>query len=54
LKKRLREKDLLGSTDMTRETLTVRRIICGSSKSVLHFLRITILPEVSDSDEDAE
>jgi hypothetical protein len=54
LRKRLREKDLLASIDEKRETLTVRRSICGSSKGVLHFLRSTILPEVSDGDEDAE
>ena len=54
LKKRLREKGLLASVDAKRQTLTVRRIICGSSREVLHFLRSTILPEVSDGDEDAE
>ena len=54
LKKRLHEKRLLASVDGARQTLTVRRNICGSSKSVLHFLRSTILPEVSDGDEDAE
>ena len=54
LKKRLREKNLLASIDTKRETLTVRRIIRGSSKTILHFLRSTILPDVSDSDEDAE
>jgi hypothetical protein len=54
LKKRLREKGFLASVDKSRETLTVRRTICGSSKNVLHFLRNTILPEVSDADEDAE
>ena len=54
LKKRLHEKGLLASIDKSRETLTVRRKICGLSKSVLHFLRTTILPEVSDGDEDDE
>ncbi len=54
LKKRLREKDLLASVDEARQTLTVRRSISGSSKSVLHFRRSTILPEVPDADEDAE
>jgi hypothetical protein len=54
LKKRLREKGLLASVDEARQTLTVRRSISGSSKSVLHFLRSTILAEVSDGDEDAE
>jgi len=54
LKKRLHEKGLLASTEARRETLTVRRNIGGSSRSVLHFRRATLLPEVSDSDEDAE
>ena len=54
LRKRLHEKHLLASVDEARQTLTVRRNICGSSKSVLHFLRSTILPKVSDADEDGE
>jgi hypothetical protein len=41
---------LLASIDEARETLTVRRTICGNLKTVLHFLRRTILP---DGDEDA-
>lgn len=49
LRKRLHERRLLASTDQSRETLTVRRSICGSSRSVLHFLRSTILPEASDN-----
>ena len=53
LRKRLHEKGLLASVDEARQTLTVRRSIGGTSKSVLHFLRSTILPEVSDADEDA-
>jgi hypothetical protein len=53
LRKRLHEKGFLASTDGPRETLTVRRSIGGTSKSVLHFLRSTFLPEVSDADEDA-
>jgi len=52
LKKRLRDKGLLASVDKTREMLTVRRTICGSSKDVLHFLRSTLLPEApADEDE---
>jgi hypothetical protein len=51
LKKRLREKGLLASTDERRQTLTVRRTICGSSKDVLHFLRGTLLPESPAEDE---
>jgi hypothetical protein len=54
LKKRLHEKGLLASIDEKRQTLTVRRSIAGTSKNVLHFLRSTILPEVSDGDEDAQ
>jgi hypothetical protein len=53
LRKRLHEKGFLASVDETRETLTVRRSISGTSKGVLHFLRSTFLPEVSDADEDA-
>jgi len=55
LKKRLREKDLLASIDVTRETLTVRRRICGSYKGVLHLRRSTVLPEADeDGPEDVE
>jgi hypothetical protein len=45
LKKRLHEKRRLASVDASRQTLTVRRTILGSSKSVLHLLRETVLPE---------
>jgi hypothetical protein len=54
LKKRLHDKKLLASIDEKRETLTVRRILAGTSKSVLHFLRTAVLPEASDGDEDAQ
>lgn len=54
LKKRLHETGLLASVDDASQTLTVRRMISGSSTGVLHFLRIIILPEVPDGDEDAE
>jgi hypothetical protein len=53
LRRRLHDKGLLASVDEGRGTLTVRRSIGGSSKSVLHFRRSTILPEVSDADEEA-
>jgi hypothetical protein len=53
LRKRLHEKNLLVSVDEARQTLTVRRSIAGISKNVLHFHRNTILPELSDADEDA-
>jgi hypothetical protein len=54
LRKRLHEKNLLASVDPSRQTLTIRRTIAGSSRDVLHFLRITILPEVSDGDKEAQ
>jgi hypothetical protein len=54
LRKRIHEKGLLASIDEARQTLTVRRTVGGSSKGVLHLLRITLLPEMSDGDEDAE
>ena len=50
LRKRLREKGLLASVDTKRETLTIRRTVCGSSKEVLHFLRRTVLPEAIEDD----
>jgi hypothetical protein len=49
LKKRLRDKKLLASIDEKRETLTVRRSICGSTKDVLHFCRSTLL--LDDAEE---
>ena len=53
LKKRLREKGLLASADEKRQTHTIRRTICGSSRDVLHFRRSTLLPEApSDEDHD--
>ncbi len=53
LRKRLHEKGVLASIDKSRQTLTVRRKICGSSVDVLHFLRSTLLPE-SPADEDGD
>ena len=53
LRKRLREKGLLASTEGNRETLTVRRTIMGSCRSVLHLLRETVLPKGRD-DTDAD
>jgi hypothetical protein len=52
LRKRLHEKGLLASTDTTRKTLTIRKTLEGSSKSVLHFSRAIILPESSDDGEE--
>jgi hypothetical protein len=55
LKKRLREKDLLASVEEKHQTLTIRRRIGGTYKSVLHFRRSTILPEPAEDDpEDVE
>ena len=48
LKKRLRERGLLASTDVKRETLTVRRTIAGCQQDVLHFFTETLLPKGPD------
>jgi hypothetical protein len=45
LKKRLKERGLLASVDTKRGTLTVRRVLSGSRKDVLHFWKSNILPE---------
>jgi len=45
LKKRLHGRGLLASTDSSRETLTIRKRIGGTSKAVLHFRRGTLLPD---------
>jgi hypothetical protein len=52
LKKRLRDRGLLASTDATRQTVTIRRSIAGTSKDVLHFCRSTLLPEEPDEPYD--
>jgi hypothetical protein len=53
LKKRLHEKGQLASIDEKRGTLTIRRSICGVSRSVLHISRGTLLPEgPNDTDEE--
>jgi hypothetical protein len=51
LKKRLREKNLLVSTDGCRGTLTIRKRIEGCSKHVLHLSREVVLPDEPDDDE---
>src|SRR3982751_5171735 len=43
LRRRLKEKSLLATTDRSRETIAVRRNIGGTSRDVLHFRRSTIL-----------
>ena len=53
LRKRLQEKGLLRTKDVSRGTLTMRRTICGTSMDVLILQRTTLLPEVSDADEEA-
>jgi hypothetical protein len=45
LRKRLREGNLLASTDEARKTLTIRRTIAGTAHDVLHLTRTTLLPE---------
>ena len=44
LRKRLHEKGLLASVDATRDTLMIRKTINGTGTSVLHLLRVTVLP----------
>jgi hypothetical protein len=51
LRKRLQEKGLLVSVDKNRETLTTRKSIAGSTKSVLHLSRALVIPEGSESEE---
>ncbi len=51
LKKRLHEKGLLASVDGKRQTLTIRRMLAGSSRDVLHLSRSTVLPDESDEPE---
>jgi hypothetical protein len=52
LNKRLHEKGLLASVDKKRQTLTIRKTVGGSSKSVLHLWRRVLLPEMPDGEQD--
>ena len=52
LRKRLREKGFLVSTEGSRGMLTVRRTIQGSKKEVLHLLKTTLFPSDLDTSED--
>jgi hypothetical protein len=52
LKKRLNEKGLLASIDAKRQTLTIRRTLGGTSRSVLHFSRAALLPEPADDEDE--
>ena len=55
LKRRLKDRGLVASTDSARETITVRRNTAGGKKDVLHFHRSIILPDESeDLNSDAE
>jgi hypothetical protein len=54
MKKRLREKKLLASIDQKRQTLTVRRIIGGSTIDVLDFLRSSLHLEESDNSDNPD
>ena len=51
LKKRLKEKGLLASVDQKRQTHTIRRTICGSTRDVLHLSRDTLLPPALAEEE---
>jgi hypothetical protein len=52
LKKRLHEKGLLASIDAQRQTLTIRRTLGGTARSVLHFSRAAVLPELADDEDE--
>jgi hypothetical protein len=52
LKKRLHEKGFLASTDTTRQTLTIRKKLEGSSKAVLHLMRALLIPEEPDDEDE--
>jgi hypothetical protein len=54
LRRRLHEKNLLASTDVARETVTVRRRIGGLARNVLHFRRTTLLPDDPESIDGSE
>ena len=49
LKRRLKEKGLLASTDTKRQTTTIRRSIAGGVKDVLHFHRSTVFSTETDN-----
>jgi hypothetical protein len=51
LRKRLNDKHVLASVDAKRGTLTIRRMIGGSLKQVLHFSRQRLLPEAPEDFE---
>ena len=52
LRKRLKEKGYLATTDVKREVLTIRKTLAGSAKEVMHLHRSSLLPEASDADEE--
>jgi hypothetical protein len=54
LRRRLRDRGLLASVDQTRETLTIRRSIGGSSKDVLHLRRTTLLAEDPEEEDEGD
>ena len=55
LKKRLRDKGLLASTDLAHETNTVRRTLAGTKKTVLHLRSSVLLPKINnEGDSDAD
>ena len=54
LNKRLKERGVLASVDKKRGTLTVRRVLSGSRKDVLHFRKSKILPDGFDGPSSAD
>jgi hypothetical protein len=53
LKRRLKERGLLASTDTAHETLTVRRTLGGKRREVLHILTQSLAPSSRQPDQDA-
>ena len=54
LHKRLNEKRLLLSTDLRRNTLTVRRVINGTRIPVLHLKKSSLLPTETDQTDHSD
>jgi hypothetical protein len=53
LHKRLHERGLLASTDGPRGTLTVRRVLDGARRTVLHLVAASLIQESDQSDQSA-
>jgi len=54
LKRRMRERDLLASTDTSRQTITIRRKLDGATREVLHLSRETVLPGAEEDPDGSE